>query len=105
MRISQALWLCEERVVRVCLREAGSCEFMCGLTLCQIRVRLGIRKHSFSERAVRHRTAAQGGGAVSIPRGAQSCRDVALRELGSGHGGLGWCPRRVTPKLHFGAWG
>ena len=50
---------------------------------------MGIRKKIFSERAVRHRTAAQGGGAVTVPGGVQSCGDVALRDMGSGHGGDG----------------
>lgn len=52
-------------------------------------IRMGIRKKIFSERAVRHRTAAQGGGAVTVPGGVQSCGDVALRDMGSGHGGVG----------------
>ena len=34
-------------------------------------------------------TAAQGGGGVSIPVGVH-CGDVALRNVGSGHGGVGW---------------
>jgi len=50
------------------------------------RLRLHIRRHFFSERTVRHCTAAQGGGAVSIPGGVQSRGDVALRDVGSGHG-------------------
>uniref|UniRef100_A0A669PNH3 Thioredoxin domain-containing protein n=1 Tax=Phasianus colchicus TaxID=9054 RepID=A0A669PNH3_PHACC len=47
-----------------------------GLTLCQGEVRL----------AVRHCTAAQGGGGITIPGGAQSCGDVALRAVGM----VGW---------------
>ncbi len=35
-------------------------------------------------------TAAQGGGGVTIPGGVQGTGDVALRDVGSGHGGVGW---------------
>jgi len=54
------------------------------------RLRLHIRRHFFSERTVRHCTAAQGGGAVSIPGGVQSRGDVALRDVGSGHSRVSW---------------
>ena len=30
-----------------------------------------------------------GSGGVTVPGGVQSCGDVALREVGSGHGGVG----------------
>ena len=33
---------------------------------------------------------AQGGGGVPIPGGDKNCRDVALRDAGSEHGGVGW---------------
>jgi len=33
--------------------------------------------------------AAQGGGGVTIPGGVQECRNVALRDVVSGHGGDG----------------
>ena len=35
-------------------------------------------------------TAAQGGGGVTIPAGVKECGDVALSDVGSGHGGVGW---------------
>ena len=37
-------------------------------------------------------TAAQGGGGGGSPylEGFKNCRDVALRDVGSGHGGVGW---------------
>ena len=59
-----------------------------GLKLHQGTSRLGMRKDSL-EGAVRHCTAAQGGGGIAVPGGVQSCGDVALREVGSGHGGVG----------------
>jgi len=43
----------------------------------------------FPETVVRHCTAAQGCGGVTIPGGVQSWGDVALRDVGSGHSGVG----------------
>ena len=40
-----------------------------GLTLCQGRFRLGVRKHFFPERAVRHWHNCPGSGRVSVPGG------------------------------------
>ena len=35
-------------------------------------------------------TDAQGGGGVTVHGGVKECGDVALRDVGSGHGGVGW---------------
>ena len=34
--------------------------------------------------------AAQGGGEVIVSGGVQNCADVELRDVVSGHGGVGW---------------
>ena len=61
-----------------------------GLELCQERFRLDMRKHLFSERAVLRWHSCPG--VVGLPslEVSQSRGDVALRDVGSGHGGVGW---------------
>ena len=61
-----------------------------GLKLCQGRSRLHIRKHSFSERAVRywHRLPWEVVGLPS-PEVFHKHVDVALSDMVSGHGGDG----------------
>ena len=61
-----------------------------GLTLCQGRFRLAVRNNSFSQRAVRQWHSCPGSGGVTVPGVSQSRGDVALRDVGSGHGGVGW---------------
>jgi len=48
-----------------------------------------IRDHSFSEGAVLCWHSCTGRCGVTIHGGVQ-CGDVALRDVGSGHGGVGW---------------
>ena len=61
----------------------------CGLKLQQGRGRVGIREGSCSEGAVLCWHSCTGSGGVTVHGGVQ-CGDVALRAVGSGHGGVGW---------------
>ena len=58
-----------------------------GLTLCQGRFRLAVRSNSFSQRAVRRWHSCPGSGGVTVLEVSQSCGDVALWDVGSGHSG------------------
>jgi len=62
-------------------------------------IRLDIRECFSSERAVRHCTTAQGGGAVTVPGGVQSCGDVALRNEGMVGWGWTWGSEGPFPTL------
>ena len=71
----------------------GSC-YQClanGLTLCQGRVRLDIRKHFFPRKssAAVAQLPREVVGSLSLEV-SQSHGDVALRDVGSGHSGVGW---------------
>ena len=61
------------------------------LKLCQKRFRLGARKNLFLERKVSywHRLPREVVESPSLEV-FQSRVDVALRDVGSGHGGMGW---------------
>jgi len=58
-----------------------------GLTLCQRRVGVGIRKYFFTRGVIRHWHSRPGSGGSSSLRVFWSCGDVALV---SEHGGMGW---------------
>ena len=49
-----------------------------------------FRKKLFSKRAVRHCHCCPGGGGVTSFGGVPDCGDVALGDMVSGHGGMGW---------------
>ena len=68
-----------------------------GFMLHQGRVRVGMRNHSYSKEQSGSGTAAHGVGGVTIPGVTQSCGDVALRDVGSGHGGVGRGSQRSFP--------
>jgi len=53
-------------------------------------LRLDVRKYFFSKRAVLHCTAAQRVVGSPSPGVFQDRGDVALRDVGSVHGGMGW---------------
>ena len=60
-----------------------------GFKLCQGRFRLDIRKHLFTERVVMQWHSCPGVvGSLSLEV-SKSHGDVALRDVGSGHGGVG----------------
>ena len=63
------------------------------------RVRLDIRGNFSSKEWCCSGTAAQGGDGVPILEGVPELWDVALRAVGSGHGGVGWGSRRLFPAL------
>jgi len=52
--------------------------------------RLDVRKDFFSKRAVVERHSYTGSAGITIPGGVRKHRDVALRDVGSGHGGVCW---------------
>ena len=59
-----------------------------GLILHQGRARLGVREHSCSSDDALAQLPREGGSpSLGV---SQSCGDVALRDVGSGHGGVGW---------------
>ena len=60
-----------------------------GLKLHQGTFRLDIRKNLSSERAVLQWHSCPGSRGVTISGGVQSCGDVALMDMGNGHGGDG----------------
>ena len=64
-------------------------------------IRLYSRKCFFSQRAVRQWHSCPGSGGVTVPGVSQSRGDVALRDVGSGHGGVGldWVILEVFPTL------
>ena len=59
------------------------------LALTQAGFRLDMRNNSFSKEQSGSGTAAREWGSSSLGV-SQSCGDVALRDVGSGHGGVGW---------------
>ena len=62
-----------------------------GLKLCEVRFRLDIRNSFLSTKQCCVGTAAQEWWMGSPSLGvSQSHGDVALRDVGTGHGGLGW---------------
>ena len=66
---------------------------------------MAVKSNFFSERAVRQQHSCPGSGGVTIPGGvSQSRGDVALKDVGSGHGGggveLGWMISEVFFNLN-----
>ena len=53
-------------------------------------IRLGVRNNVFSIRVVMQQHSCTGGVGSPTLEVFQSCGDVALRDVASGHGGLGW---------------
>ena len=61
-----------------------------GLKSRQGRFRLDVRNHFFFKRVVLQLHSCPGSGGVTVPGGVPELWDVALRDVGSGHGGVGW---------------
>ena len=51
---------------------------------------MGVRNNFFSERAVLQWHSCPGSGGVTVLGVFHNRGDVALRDVGSGHGGVGW---------------